>query len=158
MDIFQTETFKEATSRAIGKPLGRNQGNPQTADDTAAVCDITPRIKRTGSILDKTPPPFYLFSSKAEYIQVLQWVSYRTSNRAINKQFNNIRLQGIFTNYFSYQSTKDIKVKLLLKRMQSKSKQLQQIKIIVTIGDQQLLVRYQNTLEIISLLISYGPF
>ena len=52
----------------MGKPLGRNQGNPQTVDDTAVVCDIIPRIKRTGSTPDKTPPLFYLFGSKAEYI------------------------------------------------------------------------------------------
>jgi hypothetical protein len=37
-------------------------------DDTTAVCDIMPRTKRTSSALDKTPPLFYLFSSKAEYI------------------------------------------------------------------------------------------
>ena len=86
-------------------------------DDTAAVCDIMPRTKRTGSVLDKTPPSFYLFSSEAEYIQVLQWVSYRTSNRAINEWFNNIRLQGVFANYFSCQSANNIKVKLLLKQI-----------------------------------------
>jgi hypothetical protein len=37
-------------------------------DNTTAVYDIIPRIKRTSSILDKTPPLFYPFSSKAEYI------------------------------------------------------------------------------------------
>ena len=37
-------------------------------DNTIVVCDIIPRIKRTSSILDKTPPLFYLFSNKAEYI------------------------------------------------------------------------------------------
>jgi hypothetical protein len=37
-------------------------------DNTAAVYDIIPRIKRTSSIPDKTPPLFYLFSSKVEYI------------------------------------------------------------------------------------------
>ena len=37
-------------------------------DDTIVVCDIIPRIKRTSSALDKTPPLFYPFSSKVEYI------------------------------------------------------------------------------------------
>jgi len=32
------------------------------------VYDIIPHIKRTGSALDKTPPLFYPFSSKVEYI------------------------------------------------------------------------------------------
>jgi hypothetical protein len=32
------------------------------------VYDIIPRTKRTSSALDKTPPPFYLFSSKVEYV------------------------------------------------------------------------------------------
>ena len=27
-DVFQTKTFKEAISRAAGKPLGQNQENP----------------------------------------------------------------------------------------------------------------------------------
>ena len=44
-----------------------------------------PHIKYTSGILDKTPPPFYLFGSKAEYVQVLWWVSHRTSDYAINK-------------------------------------------------------------------------
>ena len=52
----------------MGKSLGRNQGNPQTVDDTAVVYNIMPRIKCTSSTPDKTPPLFYLFSSKAEYI------------------------------------------------------------------------------------------
>ena len=37
-------------------------------DDTIAVYNIIPRTKRTSSALDKTPPLFYLFSSKVEYI------------------------------------------------------------------------------------------
>jgi len=37
-------------------------------DNTIAVYDIMPRIKRTGNILDKIPPPFYLFGNKVEYI------------------------------------------------------------------------------------------
>ena len=37
-------------------------------DDIIAVYDIMPRIKRAGSVLDETPPLFYLFSSKAEYV------------------------------------------------------------------------------------------
>ena len=37
-------------------------------DNTTAVYDIIPRIKRTSSVLDKIPPPFYPFSSKVEYI------------------------------------------------------------------------------------------
>ena len=69
----------------MGKPLGQNQRNLQTANNTAAVCNIILHIKRTGSVLDKTPPPFYPFGSEAEYIQVSWWVSHRTSNRAINK-------------------------------------------------------------------------
>ena len=60
--------------------------------DTAVVCNIMLCTERTGSILDKAPPLFYLFSSKVEYIQVLWWVSYRTSDCVINEWFNNIRL------------------------------------------------------------------
>ena len=101
-DVFWTKIFEEATGRAIKKPLGRNQGNPQTADNTAVIYNIILCIKRAGSILDKTPPLFYPFSSEAEYAQVSWWVSHGTSNRAINKWFNNIRLQGIFANHFSY--------------------------------------------------------
>ena len=71
MDVFWTKTFKEATGHAVGKPLERNQRNPQTVDDTVAVCDIMPHIEYTGSVPDETPPPFYPFSSKAEYTQVL---------------------------------------------------------------------------------------
>jgi hypothetical protein len=37
-------------------------------DDTAAVYNIIPRTKCTSSTLDKTPPLFYLFSSKVEYV------------------------------------------------------------------------------------------
>jgi len=37
-------------------------------DDTIAVYDIIPRIKRTSSTLNKTPFLFYLFSNKTEYI------------------------------------------------------------------------------------------
>ena len=70
-DVFWTKTFEEATGRATGKPLGQNQGNPQTASDTAAVCNIIPRTKRTSSALDKAPPLFYLFSSEVKYAQVL---------------------------------------------------------------------------------------
>ena len=70
-DIFQTKPFEEATGRAAGKPLGQNQGNPQTAGDTTAVCNIMPRTKCTNSVLDKAPPPFYLFSNEVKYIQVL---------------------------------------------------------------------------------------
>jgi len=68
IDVFWTETFKEATGHTIKKLLGRNQGNLQTADNTAAVYDIIPRIERIGNAPDKTPPPFYPFSNKAEYI------------------------------------------------------------------------------------------
>ena len=32
------------------------------------VCDIMPRTKGISSVPDKTPPLFYLFSSKAEYV------------------------------------------------------------------------------------------
>ena len=71
MDIFWTEIFKKATGCAIGKPLKQNQRNPQTVDNTVAVCDIILHIKHTGSVPDKTPPLFYPFSSKAEYTQVL---------------------------------------------------------------------------------------
>ena len=85
IDVFWTETFEEAIGYAIGKPLGQNQGNPQIVGDTVAVYNIMPRTERTGSALDKAPPPFYLFSNEIEYIQVLWWVSHRTSNRAINK-------------------------------------------------------------------------
>ena len=67
IDVFWTETFKKAIGHATGKPLGRNQGNPQTADNTTAVYNIMPCTKHTGSTLDKAPPPFYPFSSKAEY-------------------------------------------------------------------------------------------
>ena len=42
--------------------------------------------------------------------------------------------------------------------MQFKSNQLQWIKTIVTVGDQQLLVCHQNALEIVSFFISHGPF
>ena len=37
-------------------------------DDIIAVYDIMPRIKRAGSVLDETPPLFYLFGSEVEYI------------------------------------------------------------------------------------------
>jgi hypothetical protein len=37
-------------------------------DNTAAVYNIMPHIKRTSSTPDKTPPPFYPFGSKVEYI------------------------------------------------------------------------------------------
>ena len=33
-----------------------------------AVYDIIPHIKYTSGILNKIPPPFYSFSSEAEYI------------------------------------------------------------------------------------------
>ena len=36
-------------------------------DDTAAVYNIIPRIERASSVLNKTPPLFYLFGSEAEY-------------------------------------------------------------------------------------------
>ena len=85
MDVFWTETFEEATGCAMGKPLGWNQGNPQTVGNTAAVYNIMPRTECTGSVLDEAPPLFYPFSNEAEYVQVLWWVSHRTFNRAINK-------------------------------------------------------------------------
>ena len=71
IDIFWTKTFEEATGHTAGKSLKWNQRNLQTVDNTAAVCDIMLCIEHTGSALDKTPPLFYPFSSKAEYIQVL---------------------------------------------------------------------------------------
>jgi len=37
-------------------------------DDTAAIYNIMPRIKRTSSALDKIPPLFYPFGNKAEYV------------------------------------------------------------------------------------------
>jgi len=37
-------------------------------DNIAVVCNIMPYTKCTDSVLDKAPPLFYLFSSKAEYI------------------------------------------------------------------------------------------
>ena len=40
-------------------------------DNTVVVYNIIPHIKRTGGVLDKTPPLFYPFGSEAEYIQVL---------------------------------------------------------------------------------------
>jgi len=70
-DVFWTEIFKEATGCAIGKPLGRNQGNLQTAGDTVAVCNIMPYTECTGSALNEAPPLFYPFNSEAEYAQVL---------------------------------------------------------------------------------------
>ena len=60
-------------------------------DGTVIVYNIMLHIKRTSSVLDKTPLPFYPFGSEAEYIQVLQQVSYKTSNYTINKWFNDIR-------------------------------------------------------------------
>ena len=63
-----TKIFKKATGCAVEKPLGQNQRNLQTADNIIVVYNIIPHIKRTGSVLDKTPPPFYPFSSKVEYV------------------------------------------------------------------------------------------
>ena len=40
-------------------------------DDTAVIYNIMPHIKHTGGVLDKIPPLFYPFGSKAEYTQVL---------------------------------------------------------------------------------------
>ena len=71
MDVFWTKIFKKATGRTVEKPLRQNQKNLQTTNNTAAVYNIILYIKRTGGILDKTPPPFYLFGSEVKYIQVL---------------------------------------------------------------------------------------
>ncbi len=71
MDIFWTETFEKAIGHAMGKPLGRNQGNPQTAGNTAAVYNIMPYTECIGSAPNKAPFSFYLFNNEVEYAQVL---------------------------------------------------------------------------------------
>ena len=84
-DVFQTKIFKETTGHTIEKPLGRNQGNLQTAGDTMAVCNIMLYTERIGNALDEALFPFYLFSNKVKYVQVSWWVSHRTFNCAINE-------------------------------------------------------------------------
>jgi hypothetical protein len=156
-DVFRTESFRDATGCTAGAPVGSIQIEPQNADDDVVLCDNASHTG-TGGALDEAPPPFYPFSSEAEYAQVMWWVRYGTSDGAINEWLNDIRLQPIFAPHFSCRNAKDVKDRLLRKRLQSESKQLQWMKTTIAVEGQRLVVRHRNALEVVSLLIGHGPF